>query len=359
MERNLAENIRNARKSIGLTQEQLAEKLGITLGTISKWERGASEPEISYLMELADIFRISVDALIGFSMRGGDADTEAERIEKLLDESPVEEVIAEYDKALRRFPNNFRIVCGAADCYERLGTVYNKTEAVTEAIKLYRHSIELISQNKDPRINEVLIRNSIAQCYSHLKDYRRAIEEYKANNTCGMNDANIGLLLIRNNREKEGVEYVQRAYIDNLIDMTIILSGYLYYYVHVRKPEVGVRATEWAIDFMKLLKKDDAQRTYLDKPIACWQFVKAAVLNQAGRDAEADECLREAVRIAKEFDEEPIYTLENIMFTEHLGKTSVYDDAGPTAMDGLRTVYAELREYIGKEFQEKVDAMLA
>ncbi len=63
MERNLAENIRNARKSIGLTQEQLAEKLGITLGTISKWEREASEPEISYLMELADILRTSMDAL--------------------------------------------------------------------------------------------------------------------------------------------------------------------------------------------------------------------------------------------------------------------------------------------------------
>ena len=65
MERNLAENIRNARKSIGLTQEQLAEKLGITLGTISKWEREASEPEISYLMELADILRTSMDALTG------------------------------------------------------------------------------------------------------------------------------------------------------------------------------------------------------------------------------------------------------------------------------------------------------
>ena len=63
MEHNLAENIRNARKSIGLTQEQLAEKLGITLGTSSKWEREASEPEISYLMELADILRTSMDAL--------------------------------------------------------------------------------------------------------------------------------------------------------------------------------------------------------------------------------------------------------------------------------------------------------
>ena len=66
MENHLAENIRSARKRAGLTQEQLADRLGITLGTVSKWERGASEPEIGFLMDLAEVFRISVDALIGF-----------------------------------------------------------------------------------------------------------------------------------------------------------------------------------------------------------------------------------------------------------------------------------------------------
>ena len=39
MENNLAENIRAYRKSMGLTQDQLAEKLGVTLGAVSKWER--------------------------------------------------------------------------------------------------------------------------------------------------------------------------------------------------------------------------------------------------------------------------------------------------------------------------------
>jgi len=76
----LAENIRSCRKDLGLTQEQLAERLGITLGTISKWERGNSEPDLGYLMELAGVFHRSVDALIGFSMQGTDADAEADRL---------------------------------------------------------------------------------------------------------------------------------------------------------------------------------------------------------------------------------------------------------------------------------------
>ena len=64
MENKLAENIRDYRKRMGLTQEQLAERLGITLGTVSKWERGSSEPDLSYIMDLADLFRVSVDMMI-------------------------------------------------------------------------------------------------------------------------------------------------------------------------------------------------------------------------------------------------------------------------------------------------------
>ena len=83
MGNKLAENIRSYRKGLGLTQEQLAERLDITLGAVSKWERGCSEPDLTYIMELAELFHVSVDALIGFSMRVSDADTEADRIEGL------------------------------------------------------------------------------------------------------------------------------------------------------------------------------------------------------------------------------------------------------------------------------------
>ena len=85
MENMLAENIRRYRRSMGLTQDQLAERLGITLGAVSKWERGGSEPDLSYIMDLAGIFHVSVDALIGFTMRGTDADTEADRLDELED----------------------------------------------------------------------------------------------------------------------------------------------------------------------------------------------------------------------------------------------------------------------------------
>ena len=50
----LAENIRAFRKQRGLTQEQLSEVLGVTVGAVYKWEAGLSQPELVTILELAD-----------------------------------------------------------------------------------------------------------------------------------------------------------------------------------------------------------------------------------------------------------------------------------------------------------------
>lgn len=61
----LAENLRKYRLLKNLTQEDIAEYLGITAQSVSKWERGESYPDITFLPALANIFETSVDLLIG------------------------------------------------------------------------------------------------------------------------------------------------------------------------------------------------------------------------------------------------------------------------------------------------------
>ena len=56
MEVKIAESIRTLRKKRSLTQEQLAEAMGVTVGAVSKWEKGISVPDIGLIMELADFF---------------------------------------------------------------------------------------------------------------------------------------------------------------------------------------------------------------------------------------------------------------------------------------------------------------
>ncbi len=59
----LAVNISEKRKKMGLTQEELAQKLGVTFQAVSKWETAKAAPDISFLPELADIFKCSIDEL--------------------------------------------------------------------------------------------------------------------------------------------------------------------------------------------------------------------------------------------------------------------------------------------------------
>lgn len=61
----LSENLKKYRMKKELTQEDVAQMLGITPQSVSKWERGESYPDITLLPALANIFETSVDLLIG------------------------------------------------------------------------------------------------------------------------------------------------------------------------------------------------------------------------------------------------------------------------------------------------------
>lgn len=65
MEQTLGKRIVQNRKRLGLTQDQLAEKLGVTAQAVSKWENDQSCPDITMLPRLAEIFGITTDALLG------------------------------------------------------------------------------------------------------------------------------------------------------------------------------------------------------------------------------------------------------------------------------------------------------
>lgn len=62
---SLGKRIMAHRKRLGLTQDQLAEKLGVTAQAVSKWENDLSCPDITMLPKLAQIFGVTTDALLG------------------------------------------------------------------------------------------------------------------------------------------------------------------------------------------------------------------------------------------------------------------------------------------------------
>ena len=93
---NIGQNILNLRKGANLSQEQLAEKMGVTRQTISNWELDESSPDLKQGRELSKIFNVSLDDLAGDSIFEYLGETDSNK--KITIISPIENVIVTCNK---------------------------------------------------------------------------------------------------------------------------------------------------------------------------------------------------------------------------------------------------------------------
>lgn len=82
---NLGENLFQARKKKGLSQEAVAEKLGVSRQTISKWETDETLPDIRQAKKLAVLYGLTLDELIEF-------DTDVQEIQEVINKTTEETV---------------------------------------------------------------------------------------------------------------------------------------------------------------------------------------------------------------------------------------------------------------------------
>lgn len=107
----LSENIKRLRREKEITQETLADFLGVTFQSVSRWERGESYPDITMLPAIASFFNVSVDALLG-----ADKVQNEQKIKEYLelyDRMKLKDMqftFNQYKKAVKDFPGDFRIL---------------------------------------------------------------------------------------------------------------------------------------------------------------------------------------------------------------------------------------------------------
>ena len=64
MDKQFCQNLRNIRKTVYLTQKQVAAALGVVESCYANWEQGRTEPNVEMLRKLGVLFNVSVDELI-------------------------------------------------------------------------------------------------------------------------------------------------------------------------------------------------------------------------------------------------------------------------------------------------------
>ena len=72
----LNEKIFSCRKKAGMSQEALADKLGVSRQAISKWELGTAVPELDNLLAISKLFGVTTDWLLNDDMEEADSDDE-------------------------------------------------------------------------------------------------------------------------------------------------------------------------------------------------------------------------------------------------------------------------------------------
>ncbi len=155
---HLSENLKKYRLLKNLTQEDVAEYLGITAQSVSKWERGESYPDITFLPALANIFETSVDLLIGMdTIRAEETryniHKKAVAYQRCGDYNSAEQT---YRDALLIYPNKPGMILGLASTLALKGNT-------NEAIELMERGLPLSSNEKQKATMRA------ALCFLYLK----------------------------------------------------------------------------------------------------------------------------------------------------------------------------------------------
>lgn len=94
---NLGNSLFHARKKCGLSQEEAAQRLGVSRQTVSKWETDETLPDIRQSKKMAVMYNLSLDELIDFDIN---ADNYAVRLGVMIDELKAEYGYSELDAFL-------------------------------------------------------------------------------------------------------------------------------------------------------------------------------------------------------------------------------------------------------------------
>ncbi|NLM05752.1 MAG: helix-turn-helix transcriptional regulator [Tissierellia bacterium] len=359
------EQIKYFRKKRGLTQEQLAEILDVSIGAVSKWESGQNTPELNMIINLARLFEVSVDVLIGYEVESLDLEENIESINRLTKERKFDEAIELSQRLLFKYPNNFKTVHSSARTYFLAafdsGDKKKKNLYFEEALQLERKALNLLDQDKSPLLTEIKIKAEISQIYRILgktDESVRILEEINAND---FYSSNIGYILTSqsNPTGKDLEKAYENLQLGLMNSMDILLNtcyGYINYYLKTKPVDYNkiLDVCNIARSYCDSLSPNDKKTpSYLDRIKVTFLIVEAISYQFLEDESLADKRLMEIKDMAERYDKSPSFKIESVHLSEKR-KSQVFDDFGESLSKSTTRIIKDQLEDDGEADHIKI-----
>lgn len=245
---NIADNIVRLRHDKKITQEQLAEFIGVTKASVSKWENNQSTPDITILPQLATFFDITVDELIGYTPQ-----LSKEQIQNLYQkfckkfaECPFEEVMSETQGYVKRYYSCYPFLLQICILWLNHCNMAKNGERQTEiCLSIDRLCGHIKSNCKDIRIhgNAVVLQALIYFQTGRIQEIVDELESFSAPNQF-RNQSSVLLAqayaMLGNAEKADG--FAQISMYDNI--MNLLANAVCYLLIHTEHLSVCEKTIE-------------------------------------------------------------------------------------------------------------------
>ena len=353
MQLKLSENIKKHRKDMDLTQEGLADAIGVTVGAVSKWEKGSNVPDIVTMMELANFFNISLDELVGYNMSSKKVDDMCKAIDNLVYDHRFDEAIRASNDAMIRYPHTFKVLHTSAELYFRKAARSKDKKDAEKAIEIYRLALEHISQNDDDEISEYSIKTRIANMYGII-DPEKALEQLHEINYDGCNCHAIAKMLLKMGRTQEALDNLTLALLINFSEQNSLAYNTAWALTKTGKKSDVIKAVELLDADISFIDSYSLKNrvTYMHKIKMLPMIEKACLLAYLGEDEQMEACLKEAMELGRAFDEADVSRQANdiVKFSFTDKDIPAYDASGTDA-------YSSIVDLLEQNIQEEKGKM--
>lgn len=219
------ETIRSRRKELNLTQEQMADFLGVTAPAVHKWEKGITYPDISLLPALARLLGVDLNTLFSFEQELTEQEINmfSGEVVQLMQKKGFE---AGYERAMmkiREFPNCALLLCSVAAVLDGCLVLFlvEDTARFEEAIEnLYERAAKLGDARVREQANQMLILK-----YMKRKDFDKAEQLLDTLPDAPVDKQNLrATLLVNKSRNEEAVRVLEEKlwYHTNSVQNTLL-----------------------------------------------------------------------------------------------------------------------------------------